>query len=219
MLRKILHRAVPHLDGRWRSSPYLFQPFNHTAPDRYPWLFQFVRNEIGDGPEYRLLSFGSSIGDEILALRTYFPQASIKGIDINPTNVAVCRRRIRRLPTMSVETADSTANEPTNHYDAIFCLAVLCNGTLTVERKERCDPVMHFHNFARAVADFARCLKPRGLLCLTSTNFRFCDTPTASAFDVVLHAGKEHTAPDLLYDRENRLMKDERYSEVIFRKW
>ncbi|MBV9570707.1 MAG: class I SAM-dependent methyltransferase [Alphaproteobacteria bacterium] len=177
-----------------------------------------MRDETGDGPEHRLLSFGCSIGDEILALRRYFPQAAVKGIDINPANVAVCRYRTRRLSGVVIETAGSAAQEPANRYDAIFCLAVLCNGTLTAMAKERCDPVLYFDAFARAVADMARCVKPGGLLCLTSTNFRFCDTTVASGFDVIYRANEEHISPDLLYDRNNRLMKGARYAEVVFRK-
>ncbi|MDB5393598.1 MAG: SAM-dependent methyltransferase [Rhodospirillales bacterium] len=206
--------------GRWRGSPNRFQPFNHTLPDRYPWLFSFARETLSDGPERSLLSFGCSTGDEVFTLRRYFPAAAIKGIDIDPRNIAECRRQARRFGRTDFEftAGDSTKMEAAQSYDAIFCLAVLCNGNLTTSGAERCDPVLRFATFERVVKDFVRCLKPGGLLCLVTTNFRFCDTDAAAEFDVALNIDPSLLAPDVLFDRSNRLMKNVRYTEVAFRK-
>ena len=52
-----------------------FQPYYHTLPDRYPWLFGFAAGRIGSRPDLRILSFGCSRGDEVFSLRRYFPAA------------------------------------------------------------------------------------------------------------------------------------------------
>lgn len=204
----------------WRGSPNRFQPFNHTLPDRYPWLFQFAHETIGDGEDRRILSFGCSIGDEVFALRRYFPAATIKGVDIDPRNITECGRRAKRAGAsgLEFEVAGTTDGEMAASYDAIFCLAVLCNGKLTVSGAERSDPVLRFDMFERMVEGFARCLKSGGLLCLVTTNFRFCDTTVAAGFNVVLRVDPERLAPDVVFDRNNRLMKGVRYTEVAFRK-
>ena len=203
-----------------RPSANRFQPFNHTQPNRYPWLFSYVREALGDDAGHRLLSFGCSIGDEVFALRSYFPSATIKGIDIDLPNIAECRRRVPPLGMAEIEfaVADSMAGEPAGSYDAIFCLAVLCNGTLTVTDAQRSDPILYFANFERMVEDFARCLKPGGFLCLVTTNFRFCDTKVAGDFEVVLTIADDLLAPDILFDRDNRRMAGARYAETVFRK-
>jgi len=198
----------------WRASPNRFQPFNHTLPDRYPWLFSFVRERLGDGPDRRLLSFGCSVGQEALSLRRHFAEAAIRGVDIDPNNIAACHRLER--DDIEFALADSTAGEADDSYDAIFCLAVLCNGKLTSRQAARSDPLLHFATFERMVEDFARCLKPGGLLCLVTTNFRFADTAAADGFEPVLHIDPSQMAPDLLYGRDNRLLKGERYTEVVF---
>ncbi len=121
---------------------------------------------------------------------------------------------------MTFELAASTAGEPTSSFDAIFCMAVLINGNLTTSGARRSDPVLYFERFDQLIADFARCLKPGGLLILHTTNFRFCDTGVARDFDVVLEAEPQHLGPDVLFDRDNRLMpgERERYRAVAFQK-
>ena len=197
-----------------------YQPYYFTAPDRYPWLFEFAAARLGSRPDLRILSFGCSRGEEVFSLRRYFPSATLKGIDINPHNIAQCRARARTQSSadMTFAIAATTEGEPTGAYDAIFCLAVLCNADLTTSGAERCDPVLHFEKFDGLVGDFARCLKPGGLLVLHTTNFRFCDTRVAPDFDVVLEADPTHLAADVLFDRDNRLMSGARYRAVAFEK-
>jgi SAM-dependent methyltransferase len=212
----ILNRAV-------RSPlPGAFQPYYYTRADRYPWLFGFAAARIGSRPNLRILSFGCSRGEEVFSLRRYFPGATIKGVDINPRNIArgLARARAVHAANVAFETAATTESEPTNSCDAIFCLAVLCNGDLTTSKAQRCDPVLHFAHFDRMVGDFARCLKPGGLLVLHTTNFRFCDTAVAPDFDVVYEADPKDLALDVIFDRNNRLMSGERerYRAVVFQK-
>jgi SAM-dependent methyltransferase len=216
-----LQRALHTLRSRLRRPvPGRFQPYNHTLPDRYPWLFGFATAQFRGVPDLRILSFGCSRGDEVFSLRNYLPTASIKGIDIDPRNIACCQARVSTTEAarLSFEVAASPSGEASASYDAVFCLAVLCQGDLTVRGALRSDPLMYFEDFARTVADLARCLKPGGLLFLHTTNFRFCDTDTAAQFDPVLDADIAQLAPDVLFDRHNRLLPGERYRAVAFRK-
>lgn len=180
----------------------LFQPYNDTKPDRYPALFRATDEIIGDGSGRRLLSFGCSTGEEVQGLRARHPHAFIKGIDINPHNIAVCRRKLRDVPqsALAFEIAGTTDSEASASYDAIFCLAVLRHGDLRAENVMRCDHLVRFADFERQVADFARCLKVGGLLALRFSNFRFVDTAVAAQFEIVLSldrpAGMPQFGPD-----------------------
>jgi SAM-dependent methyltransferase len=197
--------------------PGRFQPYRYTLPDRYPWLFRFAAAALEGREDCKLLSFGCSQGDEVMALRRYFPRAAITGIDFDPRNIARCRARIKD-PQVRFAVAAATEGETAHFYDAIFCLAVLCHGYLTISGAQRADPLLDFADFDRVVGDFARCLKPGGLLLLHTTSFRFCDTTIAEDFDVVLEAEPEQMAADVHFGLDNRLLSGERYRAVAFRK-
>ncbi|HKD24135.1 MAG TPA: class I SAM-dependent methyltransferase [Rhizomicrobium sp.] len=207
-----MNRVLRHLV---RPRAGQFQPYTHTEPDRYPWLFRFAAEAVADGPGTRLLSFGCSKGDEVLALRKYFPHAAIKGIDIGWRNIARCRARAPRGCEFSV--ASDTKGEPPESYDAIFCLAVLCHGDLTKFAAESCEPFVRFADFDATVGDFARCLKPGGVLFLHTANFRFGDSSAADGFEVLFEAPREEMAPDVQFGRDNRRL-DEVCRAVAFRK-
>jgi SAM-dependent methyltransferase len=195
-----------------------FQPYGHTLPDRYPWLFDFATAALEGVEAPRLLSFGCSRGEEAFSLRRRLPGAVIKGIDIDPRNIALAKAAATGDDRLTFEAAAHVRGEPDGRYDAVFCLAVLCHGDLTVTRAGRSQPLLRFVDFERTVLDLARCLKPGGLLFLHTTNFRFCDTAAAGGFDVVLEAEPHQMAPDALFDAEGRLMPGERYYPVGFRK-
>jgi SAM-dependent methyltransferase len=200
--------------------PGQFQTYSYTLPDRYPWLFRFAVASLTATRDLRLLSFGCSGGDEVLTLCKYFPTATIKGIDIEPANIAHCQSRTPARLKQYVEfaVAASTELEADESYDAIFCLAVLCLGDLTTSNAQVSSPRLCFKDFEHTVGDLARCLKPGGLLFLHTTNFRFCDAACAADFETVLEASPSQLASDVLFDRNNRLMQGYRYTAVGFRK-
>jgi 2-polyprenyl-3-methyl-5-hydroxy-6-metoxy-1,4-benzoquinol methylase len=120
---------------RFRKPRNLFQVCNWTAVDRYPFLFRLAREKLGAGPELRLLSFGCATGEEVFSLRKYFPEATIKGVDINPHNILICEQRLASNPDPKIcfELADSAEREPVSTYDAIFCMAVFRHSCLANE--------------------------------------------------------------------------------------
>lgn len=198
-----------------------FQPFNDTRANRYPHIFSFVQSELGSDGEVKILSYGCSTGEEVFSLRDYFPRAVIKGTDINPGNIAFCKRRLKRAPdaAISFEIANSTIAEPAAWYDAIFCMAVLRHGGLGLPGVTRCDHLIRFEDFAQTVEDFKRCLRPGGLLVIRHSNFRLCDTPAGAAFETILRVKLPDTAKKTpIFGPDNVVMKGVEYPDTVFRK-
>jgi len=206
---------------RWRRPDNLFQPFTDTFLDRYPQLFRFVREQIGDADGHQILSFGCSTGEEVFTLRRYFPLSNIKGIDINPRSVRSAQRRLKEVqdPKIVFDVATSTSREPSDRYNAVFCMAVFRHGGLGESGVDnRCDHLIRFEDFEKTVDDIARCIAPGGLLPIGHSNFRFGDTRVSKAFDVVFQASGAADKQTPIFDRNNRFLPDTGYGQLGFRK-
>lgn len=190
----------------WRPPPLgLFQPFATTEMDRYPQLFTFARDRLGDGPDRRILSFGCSTGEEVFSLRRYFPQAQIRGIDINPRNIARAQARLSRMgdDRLSFTIAASAAGEGIGNHDAVFAMAVFRHGELG-DCPPTCSHLLHFAEFEQSLMELSACLKPGGLLFLRHANFRFQDTVLAQQFDLLLERPRNPRTP--IYDVDEALL-------------
>jgi SAM-dependent methyltransferase len=205
----------------WRRPRGTLQPFNDTTADRYPRIFSFVQKRLGANSDVKILSYGCSTGEEVFSLRRYFPRAFIKGIDINPGNIAACLGCLDRAPDTGIafEIASATTAESAGWYDAIFCMAVHRHGELAQAGVTRCDHLIRFEDFAQAVEDFKRCLKPGGLLVIRHSNFRLCDTRSAADFTTIMRVGFLPAAPKTpIFGPDNRLMPGVEYVDAVFRK-
>ena len=180
-----------------------------------------MREQIGDGDSHRILSFGCSTGEEVFTLRRYFPLSTIKGIDINPRSVRAAERQLKetRDPNIVFDVAASTSKEPSNRYNAVFCMAVFRHGGLGESGVDnRCDQLIRFEDFEKTVDDIARCIVPGGLLLIGHSNFRFGDTRPSKTFDVVFQASGAADKQTPIFDRHNRFLPDTGYGELAFRK-
>jgi SAM-dependent methyltransferase len=200
--------------------PSGFQPNSSTWEDRYPRIFDFVQSLVQPGAPVRILSFGCSTGEEVFTLRRRFPAATVRGLDINPANIRACRRRQRRYADRAVSfaRASSTRREPPSSYDMIFCMAVLRDSRLTERRADDCRPLLNFDDFASAIGDFHRRLKPGGLLVIRHSNFRLCDTPYSDQFEVLLSLPVPPQAYSPIFGSDNRLMPGVTSPDTVFRK-
>jgi SAM-dependent methyltransferase len=222
---RFIYQALHSVESRnaaliqLRPPEGLFQPYGTTSYDRFPEIFQLVRERVGDGANVRILSFGCATGEEVFSLRRYFPEANIVGLDINPFNIAVCR--FRRLKAgdkrMTFAVAGSTHGETSASYDAIFAMAVFRHGDLnTSPPPPNSGHRIRFADFEQSVADLARVLKPGGLLVIQHAMFRFGDTRVAKDFEAVCSVKIDK--PDPLYGRDDCLLPDAEYPDAVFRK-
>jgi SAM-dependent methyltransferase len=218
--RVLVDKPYRHATWLYLARPRgAFQPFNNTRPDRYPIIFRFVQSALSRDGAIKFLSYGCSTGEEAFSLREYFPYATVKGIDINAANIAVCRQRLGAALDTDIifETAASAAAEPSGIYDAIFCMAVLRHSGLGLAGISRCDPLLRFEDFARTVADFERCLRPGGLLVIRRSHFRLCDAPVGKRFEAILRVPYGAQKPPI-FGPDNRVLPDSEYPDTVFRK-
>jgi len=197
----------------------LFQPHNTTRPDRYPELFGWLGETFAAAPAPRILSFGCSTGEEIVAIKSRLPRAQVTGVDINRGNLIEAATKTRPFgDSVRLVEANSLHGEPADGYDAILCLTVLMNRRLGVERRSDCGDLLPFAQFEAAVADIARCVTPGGYLVIHSSNFRFCDTAAFARFTPTAFQPPLRSDPAPLFGPDNRLQPGAVYRDAIFRK-
>ena len=197
---------------RIRAQRALFQPFGSTAEDRYPYIFAFLQQALGADAPVRILSFGCSTGEEVTTLRRYFPNATIKGVDISPERIAVCRATVSATRTR-FEVAETARGERDGAYDAVLAMAVFRHARLE-DAELAAKSLLSFDNFEREVGELARAVRVGGYLVIRHANFRFMDTTVAAAFDVAMDA--PCVAP--LFDRDGARLPDVAYELAVFRK-
>ena len=197
----------------------MFQYRSLTRVDRYPGIFSFLREQLRQKTESRLLSFGCATGEEVFSVRRYLPNAFLKGVDINPRNIAQCRARLRASGDARIEFAchDSADEEAAESYDAILCLAVFQHSALKKRNLATCERYIRFEAFDRTIAGLARALKPGGYLAIRHADFRFEDATCRAQFFPVMQiapVGEPHPR----FDRDNRRLPDEHDCDVVFQK-
>jgi SAM-dependent methyltransferase len=206
---------------RLRRPGEVFQYRSITAADRYPGIFEFVASRFRTAKEPRLLSFGCASGEEVFALRKRFPGASIKGIDLNPHNIAACRKLLARReggPGIAFEVGGSAENEKAASYDAVFCLAVFQRPELKNDPAVATSaPRLLFASFDRVVSGLAAAVKPHGFLVIRHSMFRFGDTAAARNFQTVLRLPSP-AGFFPRFDPADRRLPDEPAEDVVFQK-
>jgi len=195
----------------------LYQPYSVTSDDRYPDIFREVRQRVADEPTIRILSFGCSTGEEVFALRRYFENSEIVGIDINPMNIALCRWRKWKWTYKRIQfiTSGSAVSQQDSSIDVILAMAVFRHGDLNIlPPPPRCNHRIRFADFENSVADLARTLKHGGLLVIQHAMFRFVDTSVAPEFTTLYTTRLEGSNP--LYGPDDCILPDAETIGLVF---
>lgn len=202
---------------RVRRTKDLFQPFGDTLDDRYPHIFATLRHLIGEDTPAALLSYGCSTGEEVFTLRRYFPNAVVRGIDISAKRIAVARQRLANAGPMakglSFDVSANPENEPKDHYDAVFAMAVFRHGDLS-SGPSSAKGKIDFASFNAMLTTLAKCIRPGGYLAICHTNFLVLDADIARDFSVILR--QDNITPN--YDPSGRLLPTIPSEPCLFRK-
>jgi SAM-dependent methyltransferase len=204
-----------------RGTRRLYQYRSITSANRYPRIFALLGERLRGVPSPRILSFGCATGEEVFTLREYLPQAHVKGVDINPANIARCLERRRDSggdPLAEFEVAGTAAGETPGSYDAVLAMAVFQRPQLKTDPSiASCEKFIRFADFELAVAELASCVKPGGYLAIAHSAFRFADTAAAADFSFEM-AIEPPAVFFPRFDRDNRRIPGLAPEQVVFRR-
>jgi Methyltransferase domain len=151
----------------------------HTHMFRRTDVLRTARAQLLEkSDKLKILSFGCSLGDELVTLRYIFPDADILGCEIDPMALEIAQKTVGHLATVFESDASSILER--GPFDLIVCSAVLC---LNPPKKIRAKfPSARFDELL-ALLDAA--LSPSGLLCITNASYRFQNAPVFSSYDPI----------------------------------
>ena len=73
----------------------------------------------------KILSFGSSSGEELVTLAMFFGNSEIFGVELDEDSIKTAKKN-----TKNVERINISNNIPDEKFDIIFCMSVLCRWML-----------------------------------------------------------------------------------------
>jgi SAM-dependent methyltransferase len=157
------------------------QTTSQTAEDRYPELFDLLA-QLAPAAQ-RILSFGCSTGEELVAIRHRFLVAEIVGAEINPRSRRIAARRTAGDSLITVVPPDGIAGS----FDLLFALAVLQREPHKIAEMQIDDlsPHYSFERFDAAVRELVARLRTGGLLCVENAHYRIEDSSAVAELEPV----------------------------------
>lgn len=177
MIRHMLSRARKFVSLKSRRS---HQVMNSTSFDRYPEIFRHLQAKYGRDSALRILSFGCSTGEECFSLRTYFPNAQITGVDIEPANL---KEAASKNTDANIHFLKSTEKNISLHgpYDLTFAMSVLCRWPGTRDHPN-VSKIYPFAKYEQMLDQLCRHVVPGGALTIFNSNYRFTDSKLAGGY-------------------------------------
>ena len=170
--------------------------FSHaTSENRYPHVFAEVHrlsnallhdhsNALLHDHAPKILSFGSSTGQEALTLASkYFHHSIIVGVDVDEPTLSAARRTCAEANVSDRVFFFNGEQRPLDSlgtYDIIFADSVLCRHAWNFHVKAM--EWYPFSLFEETTRQLDQVLNAGGILVMINTNYRFQDTSVAHAY-------------------------------------
>ena len=160
--------------------------------DRFSVIFSACKEYFKDRKDIRILSFGCATGEEVIALRYYFPDVTIIGAKVNKYCLEVCNRRRHNKKMIFI---DSTDEEIAKYgpYDVIFCMAVFQRTPeqITLDEVKNIKRMYPFEKFEGQICKLDQQLNEKGLLVVHYSQYDFADTRIAGHYEVYKDCSQE----------------------------
>jgi hypothetical protein len=173
----------------------------HTSTNRYPYLFKHLASYAhASSPDLKILSFGCSLGDELMDLYALFPRARLYGCDINPAVLAQARSRCGSFAEVFFSSeAEIAARGP---FHLVLCLSVLC---IHGQNAAQIGELLPFSKFEDILLRIAGQCTPDGAIAVFNASYFPEETALARDFTPTPTPGVPESSHIKRYDRRGRL--------------
>lgn len=194
----------------------IIQVSTFTKEDRYPFLFNAIKEELEGLENPKVLSFGCSTGEEVFSLKRLIPNAEFIGVDINQWCVKTAKKR-NQYSGCSFRHVKSNEWKNSGNFDCILALAVFQK---TIHRRLNTTETttsFRFNDFEEIVAELQSLLKIGGLIIIDNSDYQLQDLEIyASNFVEQPHSSMKRIRPT--FDKNNQKVSETFESGRIYRK-
>jgi hypothetical protein len=193
----------------------------HTQLDRYPRIFEACAEFAGahgweKWPDFSILSFGCSTGEEAHTLGKYFPTAKILAVDVNIESLKQARAKFGS-PNIRFEKSGSGILRGRGPFHIVYCMSVLCAWPET-RTMDDATSLFPFSRFEESLNDLHPHVRPGGLLVLYNTTYCFKDSRLYPQYRPLFTEATRESGYVHKFSPDGRKMEGFVYPEVIFEK-
>jgi len=156
----------------------LHQKMTTTGINRYPDIFKFCYD---NRKKYncKILSFGSSSGEELVTLAMFFGNSEIFGVEVDEKSIKTSKKYTKNVDRIKISNII-----PDEKFDIIFCMSVLCRWPDTSSINNSTD-IYNFNQFNDIIIRLDEKLNKDGFIVIYNSNFMFEDTEVSKKYKPV----------------------------------
>lgn len=186
----------------------IHQKMTTTEINRYPDIFKFCHDNRKVF-NCKILSFGSSSGEELVTLAMFFGNSDIFGVEIDEKSIKDSLKYTKNVDRIKISNYI-----PDENFDIIFCMSVLCRWPDT-SGVTNSSEIYKFEQFDEIIIELDKKLNKDGFLVIYNSNFFFEDTNTSKKYKSVgefKESGFVHK-----FTKDNKKTNTE-YKKCVFQK-
>lgn len=211
-------RDTPNKETR-RQVQRSHATYENRYPQEYQAVAEYINNNEPSNPMMKMLSFGSSTGEEAVSLgKLYFNSSkfrnlTIYGVDLDQASLEIAKQKVIGLtdaiPKIEFFNGNDKNIDLYGPYDVIFANSVLCIHPFSIKRTLT---NFNFHDFESVLEILDASLKEGGLLAMVNTNYYLEDTELASRYISIAKCGGNfvprinHTTNEILHTKQSEMM-------------
>lgn len=187
-----------------------------TAINRYPKIFSGCKDYFKDKDNINILSYGCSTGEEVVTLRSYFPNATIVGAEINSHSLKVCKSRKLDNKIKFIISKPSEIKKY-GKFDIVFCMAVLQRTPVMITSQgiTSLKKIYPFEKFEKQIVELDGYVKKEGLLVVHFSQYDFMDTFVSKKYKALGDYNQDDYKSSV-FDRNSELTKESFSRKSVF---
>lgn len=192
----------------------IHQTWGTTSLNRRPALLQALVEMVPDRASLKVLSFGSSTGEEVLDLLVHYRQGRVFGTDAHRGRLAVARKRIGDAATLFRSSAANLSRH--GPFDLIVACSVFIKHPEDTHTEDL-GRIYPFVQFEEGIRLLCAVIRPGGHILIHNSNYDAMDTSLGEVLTPKSHPAIFQNPEIPCFDRSGRKLPGVLRGPELFR--